>query len=283
MDKKTFISELKQALSVLQEEELNDIISEYEQHIDMKQKNGLSEEEAIADFGSLSELAADILAAYHVRADYAKKTRKKAAFPDQEKAGRFRQQAGQIGTKVKSGALGGIHGLGSLLHRLWIFLRSLAGKPAAYIKNRCRERPDMPEGLPPDVLFLEMGEQEPGDAVNGSSPAKTPGTFVSRRRRTAEGVLGRSIKALARLFRFAWRTVLWGMRMAWNACCLMFALFSGFCGLFSLYMLGMLAVLLAQGYPLAGVTLGCLGLVLCFFSAAGLGITLLRRKRGQHA
>ena len=190
MDKKTFISELKQALSVLQEEELNDIISEYEQHIDMKQKNGLSEEEAIADFGSLSELAADILAAYHVRADYAKKTRKKAAFPDQEKAGRFRQQAGQIGTKVKSGALGGIHGLGSLLHRLWIFLQSLAGKPAAYIKNRCRERPDMPEGLPPDVLFLEMGEQEPGDAANGSSPAKTPGTFVSRRRRTAEGVLG---------------------------------------------------------------------------------------------
>ena len=56
MDKKTFMKELEQALSVLQEEELNDIISEYEQHIDMKQERGLTEEEAIADFGSLDEL-----------------------------------------------------------------------------------------------------------------------------------------------------------------------------------------------------------------------------------
>ena len=65
MDKKTFIRELKLALSVLKQEELDDIISEYEQHIDMKQANGLTEEDAIADFGSLNELAAEILEAYH--------------------------------------------------------------------------------------------------------------------------------------------------------------------------------------------------------------------------
>ena len=41
MDKKTFISELEQALSVLQEEELRDIMEEYEQHIDMKVQRGL--------------------------------------------------------------------------------------------------------------------------------------------------------------------------------------------------------------------------------------------------
>ena len=76
MDKKTFMKELEQALSVLQEEELNDIISEYEQHIDMKQERGLTEEEAIADFGSLDELTAEILEAYHVRADYAVKKRR---------------------------------------------------------------------------------------------------------------------------------------------------------------------------------------------------------------
>ncbi|MDO4267269.1 MAG: DUF1700 domain-containing protein [Eubacteriales bacterium] len=71
MDKNTFIRELKQALSVLEEGEQSDIIGEYEQHIDMKVKNGLTEEEAIADFGDLKKLAAEILAAYHVRADYA--------------------------------------------------------------------------------------------------------------------------------------------------------------------------------------------------------------------
>ena len=70
MDKKTFLEELRSSLSVLQETELNDIMDEYEQHIDMKVISGLSEEEAIADFGSLPELTAEILEAYHVRADY---------------------------------------------------------------------------------------------------------------------------------------------------------------------------------------------------------------------
>lgn len=289
MDKKTFINELKQALSVLQEEELNDIISEYEQHIDMKQKDGLTEEEAIADFGSLKELAADILAAYHVRADYAKEPRgrkKKAVFPDGSKTGPFRQQAGEIGAKAKTGILGGIHGLRIFLYRLWLLVRNLAGKPLIYIKDWQQRRRDGQRM--PDEEFLDlplMETEEPGIKAGGkeSSQEKRPSTAVSRRRRTAGGFLGTIIRAFAKSFRFAWRTVLWGLRVAWNACCLMFALFSGFCGLFSLYALGMLAVLLAQGYPLAGVTLGCLGLVLCFFSAAGLGITLLKRKRGQHA
>lgn len=70
MDKNTFMRELEWSLSVLQESELRDILSEYEQHIDMKVKSGLSEEEAIADFGSIPELTAEILEAYHVRADF---------------------------------------------------------------------------------------------------------------------------------------------------------------------------------------------------------------------
>ena len=70
MDKKTFLEELRSSLSVLQETELNDIMDEYEQHIDMKVKSGLTEEEAIAEFGNRKELTAEILEAYHVRADY---------------------------------------------------------------------------------------------------------------------------------------------------------------------------------------------------------------------
>ena len=45
MDKNTFISQLRQALSVLQKDELEDIVNEYQQHIDMKMKSGLSQEE----------------------------------------------------------------------------------------------------------------------------------------------------------------------------------------------------------------------------------------------
>ena len=98
MDKNTFISQLRQALSVLQKDELEDIVNEYQQHIDMKMKSGLSQEEAIADFGSLEELTAEILGAYHVRADYAqdRKQDRKRSGTDPGTAGReLLQQTGR--------------------------------------------------------------------------------------------------------------------------------------------------------------------------------------------
>lgn len=67
MDKITFLAELREYLHVLEDNEQEDILEEYSQHIDMKRQNGLSEEEAIRDFGSIKELAADILQAYHVK------------------------------------------------------------------------------------------------------------------------------------------------------------------------------------------------------------------------
>lgn len=71
MSKAEFIAELNDRLAVLTDEERRDILDEYEQHIDIKVMRGMSEEAAIADFGRIDELAADILEAYHVRADYA--------------------------------------------------------------------------------------------------------------------------------------------------------------------------------------------------------------------
>ena len=43
----------------------------------------------------------------------------------------------------------------------------------------------------------------------------------------------------------------------------------------------MIAVLLTQGYPLAGVVIGCLGLNLCLFAAAGFGMTLIWRNKKE--
>ena len=92
MDKNTFMRELERSLSVLQESELRDILSEYEQHIDMKVKSGLSEEEAIADFGSIPELTAEILEAYMYGPISA---RDKGT----ETAGEQRKTAGTMGTE----------------------------------------------------------------------------------------------------------------------------------------------------------------------------------------
>ncbi|MBD5450204.1 MAG: DUF1700 domain-containing protein, partial [Lachnospiraceae bacterium] len=60
MNKEKFLSELREYLSILENQEQEDILAEYAQHIDMKIQKGLSEEEAIRDFGAVEELAAEI-------------------------------------------------------------------------------------------------------------------------------------------------------------------------------------------------------------------------------
>ena len=59
MKKQEFLDELKGYLAVLEDEEQEDILGEYSQHIQMKIEKGMSEDEAIRDFGSLQELAAE--------------------------------------------------------------------------------------------------------------------------------------------------------------------------------------------------------------------------------
>ena len=63
MNKDKFLTELRAYLNILEKQEQEDILEEYAQHIDMKIQKGLSEEEAINDFGPVEELAAEILEA----------------------------------------------------------------------------------------------------------------------------------------------------------------------------------------------------------------------------
>ncbi len=73
MNKKEFIKVLEEKLSVLDEEELKDIINEYKDTIDEKVKHGQTEEEAVADFGSIDELTKEILKAYKINPKYGEK------------------------------------------------------------------------------------------------------------------------------------------------------------------------------------------------------------------
>ena len=72
MAKADFLSHLEKRLSILKQRERADILAEYSQHIDIKMQSGLSEEEAIRDFGDVNELADEILDAYNVNPDYHK-------------------------------------------------------------------------------------------------------------------------------------------------------------------------------------------------------------------
>ena len=88
MSKERFLSELREYLSILEDQEQEDILAEYAQHIDMKMLKGLSEEEAIRDCGSVKELAAEILAAYHVDSEHALAAGRRGIWPVTPGSGR---------------------------------------------------------------------------------------------------------------------------------------------------------------------------------------------------
>ncbi len=66
-NKAWFLKELQSRIAVLEDAEQQDILAEYAQHIDLRVAGGLTEEEAIQDFGDLDQLASEILEAYHVK------------------------------------------------------------------------------------------------------------------------------------------------------------------------------------------------------------------------
>ena len=70
MNKTEFLFMLERRLIMLNDTERDDLINEYTQHIDMKVASGLSEEEAIADFGDPEELIKELLDAYNLNTNY---------------------------------------------------------------------------------------------------------------------------------------------------------------------------------------------------------------------
>lgn len=269
MDKREFLSALEQSLSVLQEDELKDIISEYEQHIDIKVEKGLTEEEAIEDFGSFQELTAELLEAYHVRADYALggkkggwaekiRSQKKKKVTEEETSGVF-EEGGEEGERGES------TGTGRRMKRFRQVLSRVPETWRGFWKLAGRKKEKSPE-------------KETGGKTREIRGFKRLGRILRRKggRNMMRDGIGRGIRWTVRMTVCA---VSGGVRLVWNSCWILFAFTAACFGLASLYGLGVLAVLLAQGYPLTGVTLGCLGLVMCMCSAAVFGMTMLKRGR----
>lgn len=70
MNKKEFLDVMEKRLSVLEAQEREDMLSEYAQHIELKMESGMSEKEAIDDFGDIDSLIAEILEVYHIDPSY---------------------------------------------------------------------------------------------------------------------------------------------------------------------------------------------------------------------
>ncbi len=288
MDKKEFLSALEQSLSVLQEDELRDIISEYEQHIDIKVEKGLTEAEVIADFGSFSELTSEILEAYHVRADYG---------TEKEEEGRRIPASGAPLSRIKAACSRAGRGIRWLSSRItasfrWIwergrtFLRMSGKKRRSALQEAAGSGYDEEEaGRSADQGQTENDSRK--DTGTEIRENRGSGGFAGRwreiRKRKGEGHMAGS--TIGRGIRTAVRWVTDGGRLAgrllWNGCWMIFSLTVFGFGLFFLYILGILIILLMQGYPLTGILLGCIGLVMCAFSAGVLGMSFRIRRRSR--
>ena len=69
MKKEEYLKKLRKRLDILEEHEVEDILSEYEEYIDEKIENGSTEEEAVSSFGDVNELADELLKAYKVKVE----------------------------------------------------------------------------------------------------------------------------------------------------------------------------------------------------------------------
>ena len=308
MNKNEFLAALKRALAVLDEAELQDILDEYEQHIDMKTASGLSEEEAIADFGDFKDLAAELLEAYHVRADYAEmkgpEEGQAAAAKDTAgrnegygKSGRRRRlhESGSADSKTEEAGKGFAAGLREAAAGAWIRLcrgmKTAAGRIWKITRASgiwlwkaflwCWHQICRPFVWLAGLMGFGAGAAPGGQTAfpDGSEePALTEEKGDGRvmGRRSIWAVTGAGIAALCRGCVGA---CVWCIRMMWNAFCICTSVLVGMLGVCFLFALGMLAILVIGGYPLGGVVVGVLGATVSFFAAAGFAMTLLWRKK----
>ena len=69
MNKEKFLETLRKKLSILEESEIEDILTEYEGYIEEKIATGSTEEEAVKSMGNVNELAKDLLSAYKIKTE----------------------------------------------------------------------------------------------------------------------------------------------------------------------------------------------------------------------
>lgn len=248
MDKREFLKELGKYLEILDEKEQQDILDEYLQHIEMKMKDGMSEQEAIKDFGDIHELAADILEAYHVKPQYDGKNRQNLIKVKEEGKKVCHSAVEIVGDSCRDGA--------KALKRLWNGICNILKKPfrlAGKLEGK------MSEGF--SSLHSGKKESKKNKEENGEKTGFMMGVWNGFKRE-----IGWCVSA----FR-------WCMRCLWNLFMAGIALFSGICMMFGILFFGIVIVLLIAGYPLLGVMIMTFGIILATGALVVLSYCSMRR------
>ena len=242
MKREEFLKALEERLQVLNRQEREDIVSEYRQHIELRMESGLTEEEAIGDFGDLDELVAEILDAYSVNPDYGKRQRmpgKESAKAAGEAVLAGTRKAGSAGMRAASALKGWIlrvlKGAAGLAGRLWTLLR---GGVSAVSRSL---RPGRKMAL--EAQTWERREETfRGNLDTGEIPALREIPRLSKR-----------------LFRAVFRLAVLCIQVLGTVFVLLPMAAVDFMGVL---LFGGLLVLCVMGYPAAGLTVGAFGGIL---------------------
>lgn len=289
MSKEAFLTELAGHLKVLEEREQQDILDEYAQHIDMKIQNGMSEEEAIGDFGPVKELAAEILEAYHVNPEYGDSSRRVKM--DFESAAQSAEQ--------------GIRQAGGFLKKTGKKLVQWIQEVCAWIGKPLHKKPvgkpvEQPDGTESSARQRTAADSAASEkSTVGYSPAASRKAYTS----SEQGILGKFIgfcrdilrgcgrligsavrilrKLLVWLLHICWDLLRWGVRLCWNVFWFCAAVCLALGTIAAIFCFGALLILCFQGYPLIGVTLMSLGGLLCGGALTCAAWGLIRRKKTE--
>ena len=289
MSKEAFLTELAGHLKVLEEREQQDILDEYAQHIDMKIQNGMSEEEAIGDFGPVKELAAEILEAYHVNPEYGDSSRRVKM--DFESAAQSAEQ--------------GIRQAGGFLKKAGKKLVQWIQEVCAWIGKPFHKKPAGKPVEQPEGAESTVGQETAADSAASEKSKVGYGPAVSQKAdsRSEQGILGkfigfcrdilkgsgRLIGSAARILRklivwilhICWDLLRWGVRLCWNLFWFCGAVCLALGTIAAIFCFGALLILCFQGYPLIGVTLMSLGSLLCGGALTCAAWGLIRRKKTE--
>lgn len=245
MNKNEFLNELRNSIQILEDSEQADIINEYSQHIDMKVKEGMSEADAIADFGPIDLLVEEVLGAYHVKA------------PD-------KTPAQETNSLIDGG-------------------KQMAAAAADATKKSCSKMKGAVTGVVDKAKHkaAETRNRHSKKALVESAPCEGSNS----RSRPGAAVLSGVARGTSNLWASCIQAAKTCIRWCWNAfvACAAFATLAG--AVCALFCFGFSIVLMLQGYPLIGITLSLFGgtATLTFATLLLMRLVVLKKESGESA
>lgn len=253
MNKTEFLNELEKKIRVLNKEEINDILAEYSQHIDMRMESGLSEDEAIKDFGDMDELAGEILEAYHVNPEFDKELNDK--------------QEG-IGKKAEALAEEITSSVGGPLKKLFLKCKELILRFFNWIKQFVSKIKSSEKIVFINTMKKKKAEEQPAEAdvevleKNDTKAEKKKRTLFKKSEKKKENkkdikaAAGRQIKKTKGRCR---RLIGGFIALCVSVVAILCLIPTTIAMLFAVFGLGISVVMIFTGYPMAGIFVMLLG------------------------